>query len=85
MGMENYSNYQQKCIKNYYNNRESIAFQRVGELVTELYLTEGKKREKVWDSIALHLKKMEVPPDRIAHLRAQDKPELVAKLLQAKV
>ncbi len=85
MGMDNYSRYQQQCIKNYYNNRESIAYQRVGELVTELYLAEGKKREKVWDSIASHLKKMNVPPDRIAHLRAQDKPELVAKLLQDQV
>ena len=85
MGMENYSNHQQKCIKNYYNNRESIAFQRVGELVTELYLTEGKKREKVWDSITNHLGKMGVKPDRIAHLRAKDQPELVAKLLAENV
>jgi hypothetical protein len=82
--MENYSRYQQQCIKNYYNNRETIAFQRVSELVTELYLTEGKKREKVWDSIASHLQKMNIPPDRIAHLRAQNKPELVAKLIQEK-
>jgi hypothetical protein len=85
MGMENYSRFQQQCIKNYYNNRESIAIQRVGELVTELYLSTGKKREKVWDSLASHLSKMNVPPDRIANLRAQDKPELVAKLLESKV
>ncbi len=85
MAMENYSRFQQQAIKNYYNNRESIAIQRVGELVTELYLAEGKKREKVWDNVAGHLAKMGIPPDRIAHLRAQDKPELVAKLLDSKV
>lgn len=84
MPMENYSRFQQQCIKNYYNNRETIAFQRVSELVTELYLAEGKKREKVWDSIASHLQKMNIPPDRISHLRAQNKPELVAKLIQEK-
>ena len=42
----NYSKHQQKIIKNYYNNRDAIALQRVQELVTELYLAEGKKQEK---------------------------------------
>jgi hypothetical protein len=85
MPMENFSRHQQKIIKNYYDNRESIALQRVQELVTELYLAEGKKREKVWDQLAGHLGKMGIPPDRIAHLRAEDKPELVAKLAQEKI
>lgn len=85
MPMENFSRHQQKIIKNYYQNRESIALQRVQELTTELYLADGKKREKVWDQLALHLEKLGVPPDRIAHLRSQDKPELVAKLIQEKI
>ena len=85
MGMDDYTRHQQKIIKNYYDNRENIALQRVQELVTELYLAEGKKREKVWDQIAGHLQKMGTPPDRIAHLRAQDKPELVASLVQSKI
>jgi hypothetical protein len=41
------SRYQEKIIKNYYQNRENIAVQRVQELITDLYLAEGKKREKV--------------------------------------
>ena len=85
MPMENFSRHQQKIIKNYYDNRENIALQRVQELVTELYLAEGKKREKIWDQIAGHLQSMGVPPDRIAHLRAQDKAELVANLIQSKI
>jgi hypothetical protein len=85
MPMENFSRHQQKIIKNYYDNRETIALQRVQELVTELYLAEGKKREKVWDQIAGHLEKLKIPPDRIAHLRAQDKPEMVAKIVQEKL
>ena len=36
------SNYQNKVIKNYYDNRENIALQRCQEIVTELYLAEGK-------------------------------------------
>jgi hypothetical protein len=77
-----YSKYQQKVIRNYYENRDSIALQRAQELVTELYLSQGKKRAKHWDSLALHLGKLGVKPDVIEHLRAEDKPELVATLLK---
>ena len=45
-------------------------------------LASGKKREKHWDSLALHFGKLGVKPDVIAHLRAQDKPELVATLIK---
>jgi hypothetical protein len=85
MGAENYSRYQQNIIKRFYNNRDDIAFQRAQELVTELYLSEGKKRVKVWDSLAKNLEKLGVPADQIAHLRQQDKPELVANLISQKV
>jgi hypothetical protein len=80
--MAQHSKYQQKVIRNYYDNREGIALQRVQELVTELYLAEGKKREKHWESVALHLSKLGVKPDVIAHLRQQDNPELVASLVK---
>ena len=80
--MAEHSKFQQKVIRNYYENRDSIALQRAQELVTELYLTTGKKREKHWESLALHLAKLGVKQDVIGHLRSQDKPELVATLVQ---
>jgi hypothetical protein len=80
--MAELSKYQQKVIKNYYEHRDDIALQRVQELVTELYLTTGKKREKHWDSVALHLGKLGVKADTIAHLRKEDKPELIASLVK---
>ena len=46
-----YSKHQQNIIRNYYDNRESISLQRLSELVTELYLAEGKGREKQWKYI----------------------------------
>ena len=76
------SKHQQKIIKNYYDNREAIALQRVQELVTELYLTEGKKRQKHWDSLGTHLEKLGVSEKQIEHYKKQDNPELVAKLIQ---
>jgi hypothetical protein len=85
MAQENYSRYQQNIIKRFYDNRDSIALQRAQELVTELYLTEGKKREKIWDSLEKNLEKIGIPADQIAHLRKQDNPELVANLITQKV
>jgi heme oxygenase len=76
------SKHQDKIIKNYYQNRDAIALQRLGELVTELYLAEGKARERHWKNIVGALEKLKIPPERIAHLAKQDNPALVAKLLE---
>ncbi len=80
--MADRSKFQQKVIKNYYDNREAIALQRVQELVTELYLAEGKKREKHWKTVASHLEKLDVKRETIDHLIEQNKPELVAALVK---
>ena len=74
--------YQQNIIRNYYQNRDAIALQRAQELVTELYLSEGKKRQKHWESLVGHLQKLGVKDDVIAHLRKQDDPQLVAQIVQ---
>jgi hypothetical protein len=76
------SKYQEKIIKNYYQNRDAIALQRLQELVTELYLSEGKTREKHWKSIVLHLEKVGVKQDVIDRLVQQDNPEAVANLVK---
>jgi hypothetical protein len=49
--MAELSKYQQKIVKNYYDNLDTALLQRLGEQVTDLYLAEGKKREKLWTSI----------------------------------
>jgi hypothetical protein len=77
-----YSKYQQKVIKNFYDNKESISLQRLGELVTELYLSEGKKRETHWKNVVKAMENLKVPATRIEHLRKSDNPALVAKLLE---
>jgi hypothetical protein len=82
MSDKTYSKYQQKVIERYYENRDSIALQRVQELVTELYLSEGKKRAKHWDTITNNLEKLGVAKVTIDHLRKQDKPELVAEIVK---
>jgi hypothetical protein len=76
------SKHQDKIIRNYYQNRDAIALQRLGELVTELYLAEGKARERKWKNVVGALEKLKIPPARIAQLEKQDNPALVAKLLE---
>lgn len=81
--MSKRSKYQQKVIKNYYDNREAIALQRVSELVTELYLAEGKQRLRHWKTLRSHLEKLGVSTAQIDHLQQQDRPELVAQLVKS--
>ena len=85
MPMENFSRYQQSVIKNYYKNRDSVSLQRAQELLTELYLAEGKKKDKVWESLLTNLERMGVPADQLEHLRKTRNPELVAKLIEQKL
>ncbi|MDF1702789.1 MAG: hypothetical protein P1V36_16695 [Planctomycetota bacterium] len=45
-----YSAFQKKLIKRYYENREAIDTQRLQEIVTEIYLAQGgKKAERLWE------------------------------------
>jgi len=85
MAMENFTRHQQSIIKNYYKNRDDVAFQRAQELLTDLYLAEGKKLEKVWDSMFTNLERLGIPPDQLEHLKKERKPELIAKLLEKKL
>jgi hypothetical protein len=80
--MADYSKYQQKVIKRYYENLDAITLQKLGEMVTELYLAEGKKRQQVWKRIVAALEKLKVPQTRIDHLVKQNDPAQVAKLLE---
>jgi acetylornithine deacetylase/succinyl-diaminopimelate desuccinylase-like protein len=79
---KNYTKYQQNIIKNYYENRDAISLQRLSELVTELYLAEGKAREKQWKYLEPVLAKLGLPKDRIEHLRKKDDPKLLANLVE---
>jgi len=76
------SAYQEKIIRNYYQNLDAISLQKLGELVSDLYLAEGKARQRVWKRVVAALENARVPQDRIDHLVASDNPALVASLVQ---
>jgi hypothetical protein len=79
--MDDYSPHQQKIIKRYYENFDAIQVQKLAELVTELYLAEGKKRQRLWKSASSILQKLKLPATRIQHIVEKDDPALLAKLL----
>ena len=74
------SKFQQNVIKNYYENRDQIALQRIQEIATELYLSTGKKRQQQWKYLRQHLEKLGVAEKTIDHLVEKDDPALVAQL-----
>ena len=80
--MSEFTPYQQKVIKRYYDNQGTIAYQRLSELVGELYLAEGKKRARVWSNLETTMRKLGVPQARIDHLRQKDSAALVAELVK---
>ncbi len=76
------SAHQERIIRNYYQNRDSIMLQRLGELVTDLYLADGKARERIWKRVVGALEKLEVPRSRIDHLVKSDNPAMLANLVK---
>jgi hypothetical protein len=76
------SSYQDRVIRNYYQNRDDIMLQRLGELVTDLFLAEGKTKTRIWKRVAEILEKLKVPKSEIEHLVRSDNPTLVANVLK---
>ena len=82
MGMEDYTKHQQGIIKRYYQNFDQITWQKLSELVTDLYLAEGKKRDKLWQTATGYMEKLGVPKDRIDNILAKKDPEMLARLVK---
>jgi SOS response regulatory protein OraA/RecX len=74
--------YQEQIIKRYYNNRESIMVQKLSELTTELYLSEGKKRQQVWKRITAALTQLGIEPEKIEQMVNTDNSEKLAEFLK---
>ena len=82
MAKQDFSAHQQKVIKRYYDNRDAIDDQRLAELVTNLYLSTGKKQEKMWETAESIMTRMELPPTRIAHVMETRDPAILARVVE---
>lgn len=78
-----YSNYQKKVISRYYDNREQIDEQRLGELVSSLYLATGEKqRAKLWTSAEDAMLRLGVPKSRVEHVINTQDPAILAEVVK---
>jgi hypothetical protein len=80
--MADYTPYQEKIIKRYYRNYDAIKVQRLADLVTDLYLADGKKRDRLWSQVADILGKLEFPVSRIEHILTKKEPALLTGVLK---
>ena len=78
----NYSPYQDKLIKRFYDNRESIDQTRLSDLAAELYLAEGKKRERLWKQAGEVMERLGVPQSRLDHVLKTADPASLAEVVQ---
>ena len=77
--MPDYTPYQQKVIKRYYDHRDQIMLTKLQELATELYLAEtDKQRDRLWERVATALQNLKVPAALAQHILAARKPEVLA-------
>lgn len=78
-----YSEYRKTVISGYYNNLDTILLQKLGELVTELYLAETPARKnRLWQRAQKAMLKLKIPPAIIAHIMGKKDVEILAKNLQ---
>jgi hypothetical protein len=76
------SRYQQGIIRRFYENRDQLAEQRLGELVGEIYLAEGKKLDRLWKNAESALAQVGLPASRIQHIIEKRDPAMLASLMK---
>jgi hypothetical protein len=77
-----YSSYQQKIIRRYYDNRDQMDEQRLSELVANLYLASGKKRAKLWETARELMGRLNVPASRIEHVVKTGDAAILAEVVK---
>ncbi len=83
MAARDYSDYQKSVISGYYANLDTIMLQKLGELVTELYMAETPgRRERLWERAHKAMLKLKVPEPIIAHIMRGKDVEVLAKNLE---
>jgi hypothetical protein len=77
-----YTPYQQKAIKNFYENKDLRLVQKMGELVSNMYLEKSEKRlESGWKKIEKILTDLKVYPNEIEYLTKDKNLSLITKKL----
>jgi hypothetical protein len=82
MNEKGYTKYQQKAIRNFYDNKDLRLVQKLGELVSNLYLETGdKKKETGWKKIKKMLTDLKVHPGEVEYLTKDKNLSTISKKL----
>ena len=77
-----YTPYQQKVIRRFYENKDLRLIQKLGELVSNLYVeTSEKKRESGWKRIKEILIDLKVHPHEVEFLTKDKNLAVISKKL----
>ena len=82
MANRDFSAYQQKAIRRFYDNRPDIDRTRLAELVTNLYLADGKKADKLWEKAEETMGRLNVLPIRRDRVMETRDVTLLAKVVE---
>ena len=81
--MPEYSPHQKKIIDRYYEQRDTIMLNKLGELVTDLMLADSdKKRNQLWERVRKALVNLKVPPRLAEHILTTKDAEVLAQNLR---
>ena len=77
-----YTEYQKKVIRRFYENKDLRLIQKLGELVSDLYLeTSEKKKESGWNKIRKMLIDLKVHPNEMEFLTKDKNLAVISKKL----
>jgi Leucine-rich repeat (LRR) protein len=80
--VKGYTEYQRKVIKNFYENKDLRLIQKLGELVSNLYVeTSEKKKESGWKRIKKMLVDLKVHPHEVEYLTKDKNLSMISKKL----
>ena len=80
-GGREYSRHQKRIIDRYYEHRDSIMAQKLGEIVSELYLAEGKRAASLWTRAEKALANLSQNDARVRKILDERSLEGLAKLV----
>jgi len=77
-----YTKYQKKVIRDFYDNKDLRLVQKLGELVSNLYLeTSEKRKETGWKKIKKMLTDLKVHPGEVEYLTKDKNLSMISKKL----
>jgi hypothetical protein len=83
MAKQEYSKTQKKIIDRYYDNFDTIMLTKLQELVSELYLTDSKKKQdQLWERVRKAMVNMQVPAEIMNHILEKRSAEVLARNIE---